>query len=74
VARVIATGRYAAYAIAGEIGWDPRGRFVDGQNREIKTIFKLYPWEWLVADRFGDHLLDLALSGGGPRDLAGRRA
>jgi glutathionylspermidine synthase len=29
-------------------------------------VFKLYPWEWLVADRFGSRLLDLALSGRGP--------
>jgi len=50
-----------------EIGWHPAKRFLDEQDREIKTIFKLYPWEWLVGDRFGDHVLDLALSGGGPR-------
>lgn len=49
------------------IGWDPAGRFMDEQDREITTIFKLYPWEWLVADRFGAHLLDLALSDRGPR-------
>ena len=49
------------------IGWDPAGRFVDEQDRQIRTLFKLYPWEWLVSDRFGDHLLDLALAGHGPR-------
>jgi glutathionylspermidine synthase len=48
------------------IGWDPAGRFVDEHDREIGTIFKLYPWEWLVSDRFGSRLLDLALSGRGP--------
>jgi len=48
------------------IGWDPAGRFIDEQDREIRTIFKLYPWEWLVDDRFGVRLLDLALSGRGP--------
>jgi glutathionylspermidine synthase len=48
------------------IGWDPAGRFVDEQDRAIQTVFKLYPWEWLVADRFGSRLLDLALSGRGP--------
>ncbi|WP_027344688.1 glutathionylspermidine synthase family protein [Hamadaea tsunoensis] len=50
-----------------EIGWDPAGRFVDQQDRDIKTIFKLYPWEWLVTDSFGGRALDLALSGRGPR-------
>jgi glutathionylspermidine synthase len=48
------------------IGWDPSGGFVDEQNRHIRTIFKLYPWEWLVDDRFGRHILDLGLSGRGP--------
>ncbi|HEX6870344.1 MAG TPA: glutathionylspermidine synthase family protein [Micromonosporaceae bacterium] len=48
------------------IGWDPAGRFVDEQNREIRAMFKLYPWEWLVSDRFGEHVLDLALAGDGP--------
>lgn len=50
-----------------EIGWNPAGHFVDEHGREIKTIFKLYPWEWLVDDQFGSHLLDLALAGSGPR-------
>jgi glutathionylspermidine synthase len=49
------------------VGWDPQGRrFVDEQDREIRAIFKLYPWEWLVADKFGGHLLELALAGDGP--------
>ncbi|MBV1855297.1 glutathionylspermidine synthase family protein [Catellatospora tritici] len=51
-----------------EIGWDPvLRRFVDEQDRTINTIFKLYPWEWLVTDDFGGHVLDLALAGQGPR-------
>lgn len=49
------------------IGWDPAGRFVDELDREIRTLFKLYPWEWIVDDRFGRHVLDLALSGRGPQ-------
>jgi glutathionylspermidine synthase len=37
-----------------EIGWDvERGRFVDQRNRPIRTIFKLYPWEWMLTDPFG---------------------
>jgi glutathionylspermidine synthase len=43
-----------------EIGWDRLGRrFVDDQDRAVHGIFKLYPWEWLVGDRFGTHLLGL---------------
>lgn len=39
------------------IGWDGlRGRFVDDENAAIDAVFKLYPWEWLVSDRFGSHV------------------
>jgi glutathionylspermidine synthase len=60
-------GLHTAALPMEEIGWDPAGRFVDEHDREIRTIFKLYPWEWLVSDSFGAHLLDLALAGRGPR-------
>lgn len=29
------------------------GKFVDLENRPIGALFKLYPWEWLLADEFG---------------------
>ncbi|QFZ74700.1 glutathionylspermidine synthase family protein [Streptomyces fagopyri] len=49
-----------------EIGWDPlSGRFVDNRLRFIRGCFKLYPWEWLTTDRFGDHVLDTLDNGGG---------
>ena len=32
--------------------------FVDLENRAIKSIFKLYPWEWMVHEEFGAHALD----------------
>ncbi len=36
-----------------EIGWDSaRSQFVDLENRKIETLFKLYPWEWLLAEPF----------------------
>ena len=42
------------------IGWDAGKRqFVDAGERPMETIFKLYPWESLIADRFGQHALDL---------------
>lgn len=41
-----------------DIGWDAiSGSFVDLQNLPIHTIFKLYPWEWMVHEEFGKHLL-----------------
>lgn len=37
-----------------EIGWDHlNARFVNQKQRPIQTLFKLYPWEWLVNDPFG---------------------
>lgn len=39
-----------------DIGWDGRG-FVDLSGRRIEALFKLYPWEWILAEDFGRHLL-----------------
>lgn len=42
----------------GEIGWDHDAhRFVDVRHRPIQTLFKLYPWEWMLRDRFGARAL-----------------
>jgi glutathionylspermidine synthase len=39
------------------IGWDSRQEcFVDLEERPIKSIFKLYPWEWMWKEAFGAHL------------------
>jgi glutathionylspermidine synthase len=41
-----------------EIGWQAgRSRFFDLEQRPIESIFKLYPWEWLLKDRFGEDAL-----------------
>lgn len=49
-----------------EIGWDRlSGRFVDLGMGFIRACFKLYPWEWLVGDRFGQRALDTLDNGGG---------
>jgi glutathionylspermidine synthase len=41
-----------------EIGWDRnRSAFIDLDNRAIGTIFKLYPWEWLLSEAFGPNAL-----------------
>ncbi|WP_171164219.1 glutathionylspermidine synthase family protein [Streptomyces sp. I05A-00742] len=48
------------------IGWDRiSGRFVDERYGFLRACFKLYPWEWLVADDFGPHVLDTLDNGGG---------
>ncbi|MFV3131217.1 glutathionylspermidine synthase family protein [Niveispirillum sp. KHB5.9] len=50
-----------------DIGWtveeddrDRRGFFTDLEEQEIHSLFKLTPWEWMVADEFGGKLLDLS--------------
>ncbi|MGA5701405.1 glutathionylspermidine synthase family protein [Peterkaempfera bronchialis] len=49
-----------------DIGWDPlSGRFVDDRYGFLRTVFKLYPWEWLVADGFGPQAVRTADLGGG---------
>ena len=39
-----------------DLGWDGE-RFVDLDEEPVETLFKLYPWEWLVREEFGQHLL-----------------
>ncbi|MEN6438690.1 MAG: glutathionylspermidine synthase family protein [Syntrophobacter sp.] len=42
-----------------DIGWDSATRqFADLNNLPIRNMFKLYPWEWLIAERFGPFLLE----------------
>jgi glutathionylspermidine synthase len=38
-----------------EIGWSGR-EFRDLEERRIEAIFKLYPWDWLLAEQFGNHI------------------
>lgn len=42
-----------------DIGWEEaKKRFVDLERRPIESIFKLYPWEWMLSERFGQYALD----------------
>lgn len=44
------------------IGWDAiEKRFVDANDDEIASLFKLYPWEWMVREAFSVNLADSAL-------------
>jgi glutathionylspermidine synthase len=41
-----------------QIGWDAKhAAFVDLDNHVIGTLFKLYPWEWLLAEPFAPQAL-----------------
>jgi glutathionylspermidine synthase len=57
------TAEQAGFKTSGllmkDIGWDSEGnRFVDLDNKTIASLFKLYPWEWLIHEEFGQHLID----------------
>jgi glutathionylspermidine synthase len=39
-----------------DIGWDG-ARFTDLDERTISALFKLYPWEWMIREEFGQYLL-----------------
>ena len=43
--------------LMADIGWG-RGRFWDQFNAEIRTLYHLYPWEWLVNEPFGRHIAE----------------
>ncbi len=48
-----------AEIVIDAVGWDTaQCAFVDTNNNVIRSIFKLYPWEWLLKDQFGQHALD----------------
>lgn len=45
-----------------EVGYNfDKARFVDLENEEIKLMFKLYPWEWVISEPFADQLLSSPL-------------
>lgn len=39
------------------IGIDAEGRIVDDQDYLITALFKLYPWEWIVAEDYGREIV-----------------
>jgi glutathionylspermidine synthase len=43
--------------IIDDIGLDLDGRILDNEDRIITSIFKLYPWEWLVSEAYGPDII-----------------
>lgn len=51
-------GMETEHIFIDDIGYDHgEGRFVDLAEREILRLFKLYPWEWMATEAYGEHLL-----------------
>ncbi len=61
----VQAGLDAPFLFVDEIGWDGR-RFVDTDRAEIRAVFKLYPWEFLLRDDFGNHIA-MPVRGGSSR-------
>jgi glutathionylspermidine synthase len=38
-----------------EIGWDGTS-FVGPEDKPLRAVFKLYPWEWMIHEEFGQYL------------------
>jgi glutathionylspermidine synthase len=47
-------GLVAHYVAIEDIGLTDAGQFCDGENRVIGALFKLYPWEDMLADPFAE--------------------
>lgn len=39
-----------------DIGWSPQGYFTDLDEKRIRFLHKLYPWEWMATDAFGEKM------------------
>jgi len=51
-------GIHTTHIQMADIGWDSkRTCFVDVANHPIGTLFKLYPWEWLLSEPFAPQAL-----------------
>ncbi len=51
-----AAGLGAHYTDLDKIALSTEGQFLDGEDRVIGTLFKLYPWEDLLRDEFAAHV------------------
>ena len=65
----IEAGLAGKIVAAAEIGWAvPEGaaensfdgQFVDASDTAMTALFKILPWDWLLADRYGERLMHLA--------------
>lgn len=53
----IQAGLETHYLDIEQIGWDPGNHcYVDMEGRPIRRLFKLYPWEWLIREEFGQQI------------------
>ena len=54
----IQAGLGTKFIFMDEIGWSLTSPvFLDLENNPISNIFKLYPWEWLLNEDFGENII-----------------
>ena len=54
----IQAGLKTSYLDVEQIGWNRAQRsFVDQAGFPLQRLFKLYPWEWMIREEFGPHIL-----------------
>jgi glutathionylspermidine synthase len=55
----IQAGLETKHIFIDDVGYDhDTKRFVDLEETEIRHLFKLYPWEWMVNEEFGPFLIE----------------
>ena len=55
----VQSGLDGRHIFIGDIGFLAEAkRFCDQDNNPIEYAFKLYPWEWLLADEFGENVIN----------------
>ena len=56
---VVQAGRKAKHIYVEDIAWEVNEkRFFDSDGVFIDTLFKLYPWEWMMREDFGKHITE----------------
>lgn len=55
----IQAGYKAEHVFVEAIGFDHNNNiFVDGDDKPIQALFKLYPWEWMMREEFGKYTIN----------------
>lgn len=55
----IQAGYETKFQYLEDIGWDTvKKQFVDDDDQQIKNMFKLYPWEFILEEEFGKHFIE----------------
>jgi glutathionylspermidine synthase len=52
----IQAGLETQYVHISDIGWNSARRYFVCNEAPMRNLFKLYPWEWLVREEFGQYL------------------